>query len=154
MIALRPIVAQDQEAFQAFVRELSPESRINRFLMPVRELAPAVLTALTQPDQASHVGLVATEDARIIGEGRYVARADGSRGEFAIAVTDRWQRRRIGTRLLAALTAAAHRAGIAALEGEILRTNVAMLKFVLSAGFRLRICPGDGTLTIAERLLA
>ena len=153
MIELRPIVAQDREAFQAFVQGLSPESRTNRFLAPVRELAPAALAALTQPDQARHVGLVAHDGAGIVGEARYVALGESGQGEFAIAVTDAWQRHGIGARLLAELTAAARRAGVRVLQGEILRTNVAMLKFVLQAGFRLRICPGDATLTIAERQL-
>ena len=110
----------------------------------------AAIAALSA-DQARHIGLVATDGDRIVGEGRYVALEDGGRGEFAIAVADPWQRRGIGARLLAALTAAARRARIAALEGEILRTNAAMLKFVLRAGYRLRICPGDARLTIAER---
>jgi acetyltransferase len=154
VIALRPIAAQDREAFHDFVRELSPESRTNRFLAPVRELAPAALALLTRPDQVRHIGLVACDGGRIIGEGRYVAREDGSRGEFAIAVADIWQRQGIGARLLGALSAAARRAGIAVLEGEILRTNAAMLKFVLSAGYRFRTCPGDARLTIAERELA
>jgi acetyltransferase len=153
VITLRPIVAQDREAFHAFVRGLSPESRINRFLVPVRELAPAALAALTQPDQARHVGLVALDGSEIVGEGRYVALADGGRGEFAIAVADQWQRQGIGTRLLAALTAAAHCAGIAELAGEILYTNRAMLNFMRRAGFRLRPCPGDASLVVAEREL-
>ena len=151
MIALPPIVAQDREAFHAFVRELSPESRTNRFLVPVRELAPATLAALTEPDQARHVGLVAVDGDRIVGEARFVALGDSGHGEFAIAVTDHWQRMGIGARLLAALSAAARRAGIAVLEGEILRTNRAMLDFVRHAGFRLRPCPGDAHLVVAER---
>jgi acetyltransferase len=154
MVELRPLVPQDREAFHAFVLGLSPESRSNRFLQPVKELSPAALQALTQPDQARHIGLVAHDGSGIVGEGRYVAVGDGSRGEFALAVADDWQRQGIGGRLLDALTAAARRAGIAALEGEILRSNVAMLTFVLHAGFRLRTCPGDGRLAIAERNLA
>ena len=108
-IALRPIVAQDREAFHAFVKGLSPESRTHRFLAPVRELAPAALAALTQPDQAQHVGLVAHDGAGIVGEARYVALGESGRGEFAIAVADAWQRRGIGARLLGDLTAAAPR---------------------------------------------
>jgi acetyltransferase len=154
MIALRPIVAQDREAFHAFVRGLSLEARTNRFLYPVKELAPAALQALTQADQQRHVGLVALEGDRIVGEARCVALGDSGHGEFAIAVADEWQRQGVGARLLAALFAAARRAGLASMEGEVLRTNAAMLGFVRQAGFRLRICPGDGTLTVAERSLA
>jgi acetyltransferase len=153
VITFRPIVAQDREAFQAFVRGLSLESRLNRFLFPVRELAPATLEALTQPDQARHVGLIALDGAEIVGEGRYVALGDSGRGEFAIAVTDEWQRQGIGARILGALMAAARRAGLAALEGEVLRSNAAMLKFMRRAGFRLSNCPGDARLTLVEREL-
>lgn len=154
MIAIRPIDQQDRNAFQAFVRELSPESRANRFLCPVQELGPASLQALTQPDQARHVGLVAVEGERIIGEGRFVALGDSGRGEFALAVTDEWQRQGIGARLLGALTLAARRAGLAILEGEVLGTNSAMLKFMRRAGFRLKSCPGDARLTHVERVIA
>jgi acetyltransferase len=151
VIAIRPIARQDQDAFQTFVRGLSPESRTNRFLYPLQELAPASLQALTQPDQARHVGLVAVEGERIVGEGRFVALGTSERGELALAVADDWQRQGLGARLLGALSGAALRTGIAFLEGEVLRTNVAMLKLMRRAGFRVSICPGDATLAIVER---
>ena len=153
MIALRPIVPRDRDAFQAFVRGLSAGARLNRFLMPVRELSPASLMALTMPDQARHVALVATEDARIVGEGRYVALGSGGRAEFAVVVADDWQRHGIGARLLGTLMLEARRAGLHALEGEVLRTNTAMLAFVRRLGFCLKDCPGDARLAIAEREL-
>ncbi len=148
---LRPISASDRAAFADFVARLSPASRTHRFLHPVKELAPAFLDALTRPDPRRHVCLVAEEDGVIVAEGRFVALEDGTRGEFAIAVADDWQRRGIGARLLGALMLAARRAGVTLLEGEVLRTNAAMLAFLRRLGFRLRICPGDARLTLAER---
>src|SRR5262245_12786130 len=112
MTALRPLVPEDREAFQAFVRDLSAGARLNRFLMPVRELGPASLDALTTPDQAHHIALVAVEGERIVGEGRYVALGDSGRAEFAIAVADDHQRQGIGTRLIMELLRAARRAGL------------------------------------------
>jgi acetyltransferase len=153
MTCLRPIVPQDREAFQSFVRGLSHETRTNRFLTPVSELSPTMLDAMTQADQGRHVALVATEGDRIIGEGRYVSLAGNGRAEFALAVADDWQRQGIGARLLGALTAAARQAGLLALEGEILRTNTAMLRFVQRAGFRLTSCAGDARLLMTERTL-
>jgi acetyltransferase len=154
MTSIRPIVPEDRDAFQAFVKGLSPEARTNRFFYPVRELGPAALDALVKADQSRHVGLVAVEGDEIVGEGRYVTHDDGRHGEFALAVADRWQRRGLGRRLMDTLVGAAQRAGLAALEGDVLRTNAAMLEFVRRAGFRLRLSPGDARLTIAERTLA
>ena len=154
MAEFRPLVPQDRDAFQDFVRGLSPDARANRFLAPVKELSPATLEAMTQPDQARHVALVATEGGRIIGEGRYVAEAGNGRAEFAIAVADDWQRKGIGARLLASLVVAARVAGLQVIEGEVLRTNMAMLGFVRRVGFALKSCSGDARLLVAERILA
>jgi acetyltransferase len=153
MTELRPLVPQDRDAFQEFVRGLSPDARANRFLAPVKELSPATLEAMTQPDQARHVAIVATDGDRIIGEGRYVAVAGNGRAEFAIAVADDWQRKGIGARLLASLMVAARFAGLQAIEGEVLRTNTAMLGFVRRVGFALKNCSGDARLLVAERIL-
>jgi len=153
MIALRPLVPQDGVAFQQFVRGLSLESRLRRFLSPVRELGPRLLATLTQPDQRRHVALAAVESSTIVGEGRYFALEAGGRAEFAIAVADAWQRHGIGARLLGALTLAAKHAGVTFLQGEILRTNDPMLKFLERGGFRLKTCPGDARLLLAEKRL-
>jgi acetyltransferase len=150
MIAIRKLEARDRESFQAFIRELSGESRVNRFLAPVQELAPAVLGVLTQPDQARHVALVAVEGDRIIAEGRYVTLEDGRRGEFAIAVADERQRQGIGSRMLGVLMAAARRAGLAILEGDVLRSNAPMLGLMRRAGFRLKPAPGNAGIVVAE----
>jgi len=150
LIALRPLERTDGAALQQFVRGLSPESRLHRFLVPVQELSPPVLHALTHPDQQRHVALAAVSDATIVGEGCYVALGNTGRAEFALAVADAWQRQGIGVRLLRALIAAARRTGLAALEGEILKLNIPMLEFAARAGFRLKSHPGDARLMFAE----
>lgn len=112
-----------------------------------------MLQALTQLDPSRHVALIAVDDISIVGEGRFVALDDGGRAEFAIAVADEWQRRGVGTRILDALTAAARCAGLAVLQGEVLRTNVAMLNLMRRAGFSVGSCPGDTALAMVERNL-
>jgi len=154
MISLRPLAAADGAAFQQFVRGLSLESRLRRFLSPVRELGPRLLATLTQPDQRRHVALAAVENSTIVGEGRYFWLEEGGRAEFAIAVADAWQRHGIGARLLGALSAAASRANVAILQGEVLRTNDPMLKFLERGGFQLKTCPGDPRLLLAEKRLS
>jgi len=153
MVAIRPILPQDRAAFAEFVRELSPESRTNRFLHPVSEFAPAFLDALTRTEPGRHLCLVAEDEGRIVAEARVVALEDG-RGEFALAVADEWQRQGIGARLLRALVDAARRSGITRIEGEILRTNAAMLSFVRRTGFHLSACAGDARLAMAARTVA
>jgi acetyltransferase len=151
---IRSIGPSDREAFQAFVQGMSQETRTNRFFSPVRELSPAILEALTEPDHRRHVGLIALEDGKIVGEARYVQLGQSGRGEFAIAVTDRWQRQGIGAKLLGALQAAARSAGLLFLGGEVLRTNTPMLRFSKHAGYQAKGCPGDARVAMVERSLA
>jgi acetyltransferase len=156
VITLRPIGPADAPAFQAFVQGLSLASRTNRFLFPVREVAPDLLRVLTHADQQRHVALAAVDDhtGAIIGEGRFVALGGGGRAEFAVAVSDAWQRRGIGARLLAALVSRARGARLQFLEGEILHNTNGMLQFLRATGFRLRNCPGDASVVLAELELA
>ena len=150
---IRPLTPADADAFQAFVRELSLESRIQRFLHPLRELSPASLAALTRAPSTRQVGLAAWAGGRIVGEARYVVLEDGRRAEFAIAVAEDFRRRGLGRRMLDELQATAADAGVTALEGEVLRTNRPMLDFLQAAGFRIRTYPGDVRLLLAERPL-
>jgi GNAT superfamily N-acetyltransferase len=140
-VSVRPILQQDAELLEAFVRDLSAEARYNRFLSPIRELPPRLLEKLTQIDHAKHVALVATEfaDGRevAIGEARY-ARDGADDAEFAIAVADAWQGRGLARLLLQKLEAAAADAGVRRLVGDTLRGNDRMLRFVRRAGYAIK----------------
>ena len=75
-VLVRPIRPEDAAIEQDFVRELSEESRYNRFMGQLRELAPRKLKYLTEIDYDQHMALIATveRDGREveIGVARYV----------------------------------------------------------------------------------
>ena len=77
------------------------------------------------------------EQARdaVIGEASYAFDRARSCGEFAISVSDRWQRRGIGSALLSALQFRAASLGHADLFGETLKTNHPMKNLAVKAGF-------------------
>ncbi|MFN0299863.1 MAG: N-acetyltransferase family protein [Burkholderiales bacterium] len=143
LVVVRPITPSDRSAFQAFVRSMSPESRYARFQSSLYELSGATLDVLTSVDHVSHIALVAhaAGDPALIAEARYVADEEGASAEISIAVADACQRQGLGTRLLAALIDAAHRAGVARLVGEVLRTNKAMRALAAKADFVVRQHP-------------
>ena len=146
-VTIRPIRPEDAGIEQEFVRQLSDESRYNRFMDPVRELSPQMLEHFTQVDYERHMALIAVaQDAGAeiqIGVARYVASDDRRSCEFAIAIADDWQQKGLGAGLMRALIAVARSAGISTMEGEVLASNNRMLKFATGLGFKARFDDQD-----------
>lgn len=141
-VVVRPVLAWDAEAEQAFVRGLSPAARQQRFHVALHELPPDLLRLLTEVDHRDHVAVVAEslddeDEPLIVADARYVLGTGGADGEFALAVSDRWQRVGLGSALLRSLARHAARRGVHRLHGEVLRTNAPMLSLMrrLGAGF-------------------
>ena len=57
-VTVRPIRPEDAEIEQSFVRELSDESRYNRFMDTLRELSPRLLAHFTRVDYDRHMALI------------------------------------------------------------------------------------------------
>lgn len=156
-VLIRPVHAQDLELVQAFVRELSPESRYNRFHGAVKELTPGMARWATHVDYDRHMALIAViyRDGREIeiGAARYVVGRDAETAEFAVAVADAWQGRGVGARLLRGLIEVAARRGLRWMEGEILATNRGMRALARKLGFQSRAGGREARLVKVSRIL-
>ncbi len=148
-VTLRPIRREDAAMETAFVRQLSDQSRYQRFMGTVRELPEAKLRELTDVDGVRHVAIVATAviEGREteLGVARYVVDASGRRCEFAIAVADAWQHSGLAGLLMARLVDIARSRGLEAMEGSVLAANVAMLHFARQLGFEVLVDADDAT---------
>lgn len=156
-VLVRPVHPQDLELVQAFVRELSPESRYNRFHGALNELSPRMARWATHVDYDRHLALIAVvyRDGREIeiGAARYVVQADGETAEFAVAVADAWQAQGVGARLLGYLVRVAARRGLRWMEGEVLTANRGMLALARRLGFDYRMPHRDARLVRVSRRL-
>lgn len=151
---LRPIRPEDAEPLQNFIRGLSDHSRYMRFISALRELPPRMLARYTQIDYHREVALVATVQQPnplhrghphevIIGLAHYLRNADGVGAEYALVISDDWQRRRLGPTLMKALIEAAREQGLSYIEGVVLGTNRPMIKLMTSLGFTNDRYPDD-----------
>ncbi|MCW2991951.1 MAG: Protein acetyltransferase [Solirubrobacterales bacterium] len=127
-ITIRPIGPEDREGLAASFARLSPESRYLRFFSPVSHLSGAQLDYLTDVDHHDHEALLAIEDATgdIVGVARFVRTEEGV-AEPAVVVIDEWQRRGIGSALLARLADRAREEGVACFAAVVLAHNDAAL---------------------------
>jgi acetyltransferase len=150
-LTIRPIRAEDADMTQRFVRELSAQSKFYRFMSHVQELNPDVLARLTQIDYGREMAFVATvPDADTAGAGeievavaRYSTLPDGQSCEFALVVSDDWQHRGIGFKMMTVLLEHARSRGLAFMEGEVLADNSGMLTLMTELGFSQSTHPED-----------
>ena len=151
VVTIRPISAADLELEREFVDGLSAHTGYQR-LMSARRPSLDELRRFTDIDHEREGALVATTllqgRERQIGVARYVKeKASPTDAEFAIVLSDDWQRRGLGTRLLASLLAAAKRHGVRRLFGMTMSENRGMLELGRKLGFRLAPDPGSATIT-------
>jgi acetyltransferase len=151
VITIRPIGAADLALEQEFVNGLSAPTSYQR-LMSARRPSLDELKRFTDIDHERELALIATTSVRgserQIGVARYVKETPASRdAEFAIVLSDDWQRRGLGTELLASLLAAAKRQGVHRLLGITQTLNTGMLALGKKLGFKLALDPRSATVT-------
>ncbi|MCE5182244.1 MAG: bifunctional acetate--CoA ligase family protein/GNAT family N-acetyltransferase [Betaproteobacteria bacterium] len=138
-ITIRPIRPEDAELTQEFVRALSDEAKYFRFMNTMHELSQSMLVRFTQIDYDREMALMAVTEVDgkeiEIGVCRYAINPDGESCEFALVVSDKWQHKAIGHKLMAGLIDAARDKGLKIMEGEVLASNHNMLKLVGTLGF-------------------
>jgi len=155
-VRTRPIAPSDRRRHWRFLCSLSLQTRYQR-LMSARGLLPGELRRMVEIDYRREMALVATAEfdgeERILAVARYVREAadgdaaDGDAAddgdglapaaEFAIVVTDAWQRRGIGKLILERLRQVARDAGVRQLAGLTLASNRQMISLARRLGFEI-----------------
>ena len=125
IVHVRPVSEADTEPLSALYTRASPRSRYLRFFSAGISVDREVQRIVTPGDD--HVALVAEHDGLAIGVASYEI-LSAAQAEIAILVDDTWQGDGIGSLLIEHLAAVARRAGIQELVGDVLATNVTMLR--------------------------
>ncbi len=150
VITIRPISAADLALEQEFVDGLSASTGYQR-LMSARRPSLEELRRFTDINHERELALIATTPVqgreRQIGVARYVKESSPGDAEFAIVLSDDWQGRGLGTRLLVSLLVAAKSHGVRRLVGTTMSENREMLALGRKLGFRLAMDPGSATIT-------
>ncbi len=145
------------ELERAFVRNLSAESKFNRFMGEIAELTHDQLYDFTHPDPkrgAAYVVIRSTAAGEEeIGVARYVVDASGESCEFAVTIADAWQGKGVARRLMEALLRDARAHGLKRMEGFVLGSNTRMLEFAHKLGFTTHFDAGDPGVRVVRREL-
>jgi len=150
-VTIRPVRPDDAQRMREFLGGLSDESRYLRFQEWVGTPSQNMIHFLTDIDYDRHLALVCTVPhdggEQLVGEARYVIYPDGRSCEFSIAIADSWQKTGIAGLLMHALIRAARQRELTTMEGVVLSSNAAMLRFARALGFEVHSAPEDRTVT-------
>lgn len=154
-ITVRFVEPRDGEELQNYFRSLTARSRYNRFFGAMSELPKSLLEHFTHVNERDGFTVVATMQLdgfeTIVGEARYIFRADSAELEFGLSIEDRWQGHGIGAALLKNLECRAAAFGAVRVVGDTLRSNQGMLALARKSGFAFTHHPNDWKLVRFEK---
>ncbi|GIL14034.1 MAG: GNAT family N-acetyltransferase [Chloroflexota bacterium] len=157
-ILIRPIRPEDEPLMVKFHETLSERSVYLRYFYPMKlsqRIEHERLIRICFIDYDREMALVAentnpaTKDRQIIAAARLIKIHGTSEAEFAILVSDAYQRRGLGTELLQRLLEVGRQEGVGRIVGTIIGDNVEMRRVCERLGFQLQGTPKDGTMRIA-----
>ena len=146
-LRLRAPAAEDADALLDFFSGLSQNSLYLRF-HGFPAVGPKLVEPVLEPDWQDRGALLASLDGRIVAIANWARLRDPRAAEVAFAVSDGYQGRGVGTRLLEQLAVRAADAGIEEFVAEVLHENTTMLGVFRDAGFITTRAGGGGELEI------
>jgi GNAT superfamily N-acetyltransferase len=130
LVLVRPVRATDKPLFLAGFERFGERSRYRRFLTSKARLSPDDLEFLTELDHSDHeaVGAIDPVTGQGIAVARYIRIPDEPHSvEAAVAVTDPWQGRGLGSLLLDRLVSRAAQEGVTDVRATLFTNNRSML---------------------------
>lgn len=152
-VMIRPIRPEDEPLMVKFHETLSERSVYFRWLHVLQlnqRIAHERLIGVCFIDYDREMAFVAehhnpeTGQNKVIGVGRLIKASEANEAEFAVIVTDRYQRKGLGTELLHRLVLFGQDEKIERLVGDILLENTGMQEVCRKLGISLRYSQEDG----------
>ena len=141
-VFLGPVIADDAWRLRQGLAQMSSHSRYLRFFSGCSEFSESQVRYFTQVDQKQHVAWgvmdVSVSNLPGVGIGRFaIDENDDSKAEWAIAIIDSWQRRGLGTILLAVLYLEAEKRDVKMLTARVLPENRQVLDWFTELGAQI-----------------
>ncbi|MBI4205225.1 MAG: GNAT family N-acetyltransferase [Betaproteobacteria bacterium] len=156
-VTIRPIRVSDEAQEREFLDRLSGETLYLRFHKWVHAPSDKLVHFFTDIDYDRHMAFVCAiahdNGEELVGEARYVVEPGGKSCDFGIVIADGWQKSGIAGLLMDALIRAARERKLETMEGLVLASNTAMLRFARGLGFETESVPGDLTTKLIVKKL-
>jgi len=160
-ITIRPIRPEDEPLLVHFHETLSEESVYHRYFSQLKidqRIAHERLTRICFNDYDREIALVAehkdpkTGRSSVLGVGRLCKAREANEAEFALVISDSFQRQGLGTEFLKCLVQIAKDEKLARITATVLADNHAMLHVTKNAGFAVQSKSDGGEFSVEYAL--
>jgi RimJ/RimL family protein N-acetyltransferase len=149
-LRIRPLEPTDIHRLADLYSGLSPRSRFLRFMSPIHQLPDAALAHLANIDHDRHEAIGAFDRNGLVASAHWFRSPhQPRRADLAIEVTDHYQRRGVGSRLLHLLGQRARTRGIIEFGATILAENAGAIALIRGTGWTLASTSDGPELTVA-----
>lgn len=139
-VTLRMLSHQDMTLWTGFVNACSPRALWYRFLSPFKA-TPEVAERFCAIDPDEEVAIVAeiveNDKKRIVAIARLIKCRDCDEAEYAVIVTDSWQKKRLGYKLSLTCVNLARHLGINRINAETIDENLPIIKVLNRCSFKM-----------------
>lgn len=153
-IILRPLKAEDEPLIKEMMSTLSEDTLRVRFFV-IMEINHRMLMQFCNIDYDREIAIVAElkegDKKRIIGGVRLIVEPDLKSGQFALLVSDEFQRQGLGEKFLDTIIGIAQEKGLREIYGIVLTENIKMIELTKKMGFKSTKMP-DGITRVSMEL--
>lgn len=138
-VTLRPIRPEDEPMELEFIRGLSSETSRFRFFQIIKDLPHEALVRFCNIDYDREMAFIAETregDRKVeVGVSRLILEPNKKKGEFAVVVSDKYQAKGLGIKLVDMLIEVAKEKGVESIYGIIMAENLKMIRLCEKLGF-------------------
>ncbi|MFC2162356.1 bifunctional acetate--CoA ligase family protein/GNAT family N-acetyltransferase [Candidatus Altiarchaeota archaeon] len=134
-LLLRPIKPEDEPKIKELFFSLSEETVHYRFFHVITDITHEMLVRYCHNDYDREIAIVAEDERGIMGVSRLMLDPGEGSAEFAVVVTDKWQNKGLGTKLVSKIVDIARMKGLERVYATVIKDNFAMKHVAEKQGF-------------------
>jgi len=125
-VHVRPIRPEDEPKVKELFESLSEQTMHYRFFHSIKDITHEMLVRYCHNDYDREIALVAEHEGKLVGMSRLMFDPGESSAEFSVVVTDSWQNKGLGSKLVKKIIDVAKTKQLEKVYATVIRENFAM----------------------------
>ncbi|MBU0762185.1 MAG: GNAT family N-acetyltransferase [Candidatus Altiarchaeota archaeon] len=136
-VTIKPIKPEDEPRVKQLFETFSERTMHFRFFHALKDITHEMLVRYCHTDYDREIALIAEKDGNLLGMSRLMFDPGQSSAEFSVVVTDSWQKKGLGIRLVEKIIEVARGKKLERVYATVIKDNAPMKHLALKLGFRI-----------------